>query len=937
MNLVDNDQNFDGAVSETEGGVASSSARMKSAMIVYALEQCIGNFVREEHLACDGFFETKVVKTFVSREELDLVGTPSAWVEVVIAASFLNDVIDFASEVAGSTGKAEAFSALAKLIRDLDIYSIRNAISHPNRPFPESYWYRSAAIASDSTIDILGFDDVRKNLRAAEQNKLVAPPEEWVNSARRVLPNNLPDHLEHHPTGLIGRTVEKRDLHAHLRSRRYSLLALVAPGGVGKTALVLELLKQCSLDETTAEWCDGILFITLKQEQLTAQGFKFLDASQSIDEIKEELVEELGTLFPNKEFENLDQALAQLGQKKMLICIDNLETLLRDQPTAFAGFYETMPEKWHVILTSRITVDGAKSISLKELNEGGAKGLAKRYFQAHAVEPPSEDVVSAIFGSSNRNPLAIRLTIDRYLTGEPLQDAKETANKDIVAFSYKNLLEALSDDAKNVLECLFVREDFDRSEIVEILNLTADEAAEAVKSLSSTSLVNREQDGDEETLVLTPSIRDLLREFPANLSVRSAANNYIDHTRSSIQQHKRIHKIQKVSPYHEDAIPDNLTPGIAGALVRAVRILRIRNSSHSQILNALTPLKRMAMQPNVPGVVHLTLARLYERANDNIEAEKHYVAAIAMDDGRPTARILFATFLGKHLRHEEALEFAKNLIQQIDANESSFDPGTASRIYGIYFWLIRDSGNYELLLSESDRLRGVQVASERARLAKAEALVSLHMDHKVELIAENFDAFLKAFRLLDTPVNNPGVRRSREAAWRKSLSEFFHFWAQGGVALKEDKRLTLILDICENFFREYISKYPEDVRGWVNKFQSPLLFPANNPFCLSFWKKFTGHVDEADSNDASIFREKGYEIVRVTSMQPRVSIPGFMFAEGEDGERFFISRSALEVPDLIGWARVEVGDLLAISDIQPPPPGRDMRVPDKVMLFRSAD
>ena len=43
----------------------------------------------------------------------------------------------------------------------LSIFDIRNSISHPNRPFPDSYWFKSATIASDPLIEKLGLGSVR--------------------------------------------------------------------------------------------------------------------------------------------------------------------------------------------------------------------------------------------------------------------------------------------------------------------------------------------------------------------------------------------------------------------------------------------------------------------------------------------------------------------------------------------------------------------------------------------------------------------------------------------------------------------------------------------------------------------------------------------------------------------------------------------------------
>lgn len=90
------------------------------------------------------------------------------------------------------------------------MYHVRNVISHPNRKFIDSFWYKTAAIASDPLIDILGMTSVRKALISAERNELLDPPDEWLNKTLWEIPNNLPVVFEHAITGLVGRKQEEK-------------------------------------------------------------------------------------------------------------------------------------------------------------------------------------------------------------------------------------------------------------------------------------------------------------------------------------------------------------------------------------------------------------------------------------------------------------------------------------------------------------------------------------------------------------------------------------------------------------------------------------------------------------------------------------------------------------------------------------------------------
>ena len=151
--------------------------------------------------------------------------------------------------------------------------------------------------------------------------------------------NNLPIEMEHEMTGLLGRKDDFRKLQEILQGGRHLLAAIVARGGTGKTALALELLKNISSEPTSQEWVDGIIFCSLKQEALTSEGLVDLKASKTIGELKQELTDHLCSVFPSLSADSFDDVCKELSSRKLLFCIDNLETLLRDRPQAFAEFY----------------------------------------------------------------------------------------------------------------------------------------------------------------------------------------------------------------------------------------------------------------------------------------------------------------------------------------------------------------------------------------------------------------------------------------------------------------------------------------------------------------------------------------------------------------------------------------------------------------------
>ncbi len=323
-----------------------------------------------------------------------------------------------------------------------------------------------------------------------------------------------------------------------------------------------------------------------------------------------------------------------------------------------------MPDKWRVLITSRITVDGAKTLPIGALTPDGAKALVYKYLSAKGVDAPDEPIVTQIVGSSGCNPLALRLIIDRYANGHSLPTAAARAEKDIVAFSYRNLIETLSETAILILEALFVKHQFVRGELVELLGLDSDSTAEAVRQLTRTSLVIRHSDGSDERFSLSPSVRDLLRDHPRNLAIRQKVKFKIDAQSKAVRQHKFIQAQHGFSPLSEDYIPDDCPPNLGAVFVMAIKLLRAESHSHHQVIAALDRLTQAVKNYPDSFQAFVILGRLHIKVNDDLGAESYFKQAIQLAKDRPTPRMVYQDYLLQRERPEEALAISESLISE---------------------------------------------------------------------------------------------------------------------------------------------------------------------------------------------------------------------------------------------------------------------------------
>ena len=182
----------------------SQVSRIKSAMVLYELERTLGSFVAQEKE--DPTELPTGTRKSIQERELK-AGRPfdDSTTAGIIAASYLDEVLRMAVDAAKGRPEEEYLKRLRALCEVLEVFYIRNAISHPNRPFHPCYWYRVAAIATDPSIDQLQFREVTRAFLAAQTGQLVLPPDVWINEPIWSLPNNLPQEFEHDITGLKGR------------------------------------------------------------------------------------------------------------------------------------------------------------------------------------------------------------------------------------------------------------------------------------------------------------------------------------------------------------------------------------------------------------------------------------------------------------------------------------------------------------------------------------------------------------------------------------------------------------------------------------------------------------------------------------------------------------------------------------------------------------
>ncbi len=661
--------------------------RIQSAMVLYALERALGEYVNRrmatepEHIAS----AAQSQKSRGAAKGKDAPGPTSA--AEVIEASYLGELFDMALRVENGQSAHFHVTRLRQLADALELIQIRNAVCHPNRPFHDCYWYRMAALAADPTVAALGLSGVRAALDDAQAGRISRPPEQWLAAAARIIPNNLPAHFEHHITGLIGRKKDAADLRKLLAGRRFPLIAVLGPGGTGKTALVLDVLHECSLNPATAEWARHIVFVTAKHERLEVGGVVSIEgAAKTMADLEHAIIDALAEMLDLEGDYDLETISKHLGGAPLLLCIDNLETVLRDAQHAFDEFFQRLPAEWRVVVTSRMAVNAAMTLPLPGLTQGYAEQLVRQYLHHRGGQALSPETVSQIATACNDNPLAIRLTVDAYVAGRPINQALSAAKANVLEFSLANLIAALPADALEVLECLFANsEPLSRQQLVSILSSSHDRVGEAMNALLRTSVLSRQIKGINEVYALTQSIRDLFVIHPPNPKLRAEITEKVLRYRQWINRAQAARR--QSNPLQVDFIPE-LPPQEVALAVKAFEASR--SSDVGQLGPMLDEVNRATLGAAICPTLQRAIAELRWRLGDRVGATRaldEVFRAVGVE-GDPAGALRLAQLYAETQRLQESLAVGQALMEDgwDDPKRSSVQ--SAARVIDIY-WTVR--------------------------------------------------------------------------------------------------------------------------------------------------------------------------------------------------------------------------------------------------------
>jgi Archaeal ATPase. len=811
---------------------------------------------------------------------------------------------------------------LKQLCSILGIFNIRNAVSHPNRPFPDCYWFRVAAIASDPLIERLNLTTVRNALNSAIEENLNTPPDEWLCNVNWAIPNTLPLAFDHEITGLLGRDKEFKDLESVLSKNRNNLVAIVAPGGIGKTALVLQYLKDLSLNPLWSSKLSAIIFCTLKNEKLTTNGVETIDAISGIEQIKDSIFKDLTIIYSNKvSFNSFEEALALLENENILICIDNLETLLIDSQQEFIEFNQLLPLKWKLLVTSRISIDSATTVPLEPLVKRHAVNLARNYFRKRGVLDFKQEELEKIADAANNNPLAIRLTIDLYLNGGDIKTSISKSQKDIASFSYKNLIESLRNNSITLLEAIYAIGQPNKLDLIDFVEMDKDDLIESLNELAKTSLIIRSTDEfGNDIYELSDSIRDLLLTNPKNIEIRNSITEGLKKRKSKILEQSARIKQLGLTELDEEYIPENTDQSVYSLISDLNKSLgKINKHDIQEIISIKDRFSELIKYKNKDSLLLYNYSRIFKALKDFPNELTYLKKAENIEPESSKIKLAIALCYFYNSDYQEAKVYYEKLIS-INSNLPIYSNKKFSfTVTKLYYLCLLYLGEYDIILQLSKNWNELEYWSGLVGVYRATAL-KRKIEFKYSSIETNEKIIKEIFEIFNFVLNSENYFDAACVEANKILKDLI-FIINPNYSYSSDIIKAYLNFVAIHFFNIISKLRCENIYSPENQNFISSLYRYNiaeNPLQKVKWYKESAEIDSIyDIEHIEELKENGYEIVRVYHIpeDKGYGMSSFMFARNETGTQFYLSVNYFDE----GWNRwgyIKEGDCLAIKFTQ---------------------
>jgi hypothetical protein len=387
----------------------------------------------------------------------------------------------------------------------------------------------------------------------------VIPTENPSNGIRA----NIPDEG---PYEFIGRKKQIKQIKDEIITVVNENGILYGPGGIGKTALMIQLTKELyeEKDKNNIPY-NNIVWVSAKQT--------FYDYVSDTIEQREPQVKSLDNIimailkffdFEDVEdysFEDRKELVLELfAEKKILLIVDNFETIQRGEAEKIIDFFGTQskqylkkcPENFKIIMTSREYLPlGFKPIQLSGLDMRESKHLMDSLYKRYKATKSelTDEQKENLHENTKGIPILIKHCYAKiYEYNEPINTVVRNLTQfsgNIVQFSFKEILDRVENESNRTsLQILILLDIVDIplmlrqvSDILEVEEITVEGKIPILYSFECVKSINQ---GNQQKYILNDEIR---------LLTKSLAQKHRDLTQSIRQKYFRNFTFDKQMDY----------------------------------------------------------------------------------------------------------------------------------------------------------------------------------------------------------------------------------------------------------------------------------------------------------------------------------------------------------------------------------------------------
>jgi LuxR family glucitol operon transcriptional activator len=561
-------------------------------------------------------------------------------------------------------------------------------------------------------------------------------PTYWINKTNSIY-NNLP-LPEFDDTGFLGRSEDRKAVNELIYSHT-RVISIIGEGGVGKTALAVRCLYDVLETAETAETAgnntfDMIIWVTLKANKLTSSGVVQLrDSIATSLGLYQSIGNTVGADSSDSIDELLDEIAIYMKEFKILLCIDNLETI---QKQSVRSFLASIPEGSKILITTRVGLGEIEyRYKLDSLDEKSSINLIRKLSRLLNIKELLKKNNNSLKSLSKRlynNPLLIKWYVLSVSNGKrqgDLINKDALSYKEALKFCFENLYDLLSSNEVEIIKTIAcMRKNVSAVELRFILSdIDELELEEALHCLNNSSMLKSNidplDDNDEsKTYTLTDIASDYLNSVrPVDdeffMKVKGKNKELRKHLEDSLSAHNHYHL--DVTSIHASTKDEKIC---AVYLKRALGVVR-KNEDISEAIELVKQAKSM-----MPSFSECYRINAYILHNSPYKAESEYESAIEYNNQSVIAYYAFSQFL----LHEEEFENALtqiNIAISIDNDEA---------LLSFKALILTRTGDYQNAIEIYERILPSQKNNphRKFRISTYQQIISCYRRFSERLIAD---------------------------------------------------------------------------------------------------------------------------------------------------------------------------------------------------------